>query len=84
MNARTRLGGNDELSDRNVGEPKSSAIKGRTASGGGRAGAARDSAGKGRRGKKNGDIGRALRSVYDETLRENIPGDFLDLLGKLS
>ena len=30
------------------------------------------------------DVGRALRSVYDETLRENIPDDFLDLLGKLS
>lgn len=79
MNARTRLGGNDELSDRNVGEPKSSENKGRTPSGGGR-----DGGGKGRRGKRNGDIGRALRSVYDETLRENVPGDFLDLLGKLS
>ena len=78
MNARTRLGGNDELSDRNVGEPKSSESKGRTPSSGGRDG------GKGRRGKRNGDIGRALRSVYDETLRESVPGDFLDLLGKLN
>jgi len=24
-----------------------------------------------------------LRTVYDETLREDIPDDFLDLLGKL-
>lgn len=31
-----------------------------------------------------GDIGRALRSVYDETLREDVPDDFEDLLGKLS
>jgi hypothetical protein len=31
-----------------------------------------------------GDIGRALRSVYDETLREDVPPDFNDLLGKLS
>lgn len=28
-------------------------------------------------------VGRALRTVYDETLREDIPGDFMDLLGKL-
>ena len=30
------------------------------------------------------DVGRALRSVYDETLREDVPDDFSDLLGKLS
>ena len=29
-------------------------------------------------------VGRALRTVYDETLREDIPGDFLALLGKLA
>lgn len=28
-------------------------------------------------------VGRALRTVYDETLREDIPDDFMDLLGKL-
>jgi len=28
-------------------------------------------------------VGRALRTVYDETLREDIPHDFLELLGKL-
>lgn len=31
-----------------------------------------------------GDLGRALRSVYDDTLRETIPDDFLNLIGKLS
>jgi hypothetical protein len=31
-----------------------------------------------------GDLGRALRSVYDDTLRETVPDDFLDLIGKLS
>lgn len=36
------------------------------------------------RGQRSGDVGRALRSVYDETLRENVPDDFLNLLGKLS
>ena len=30
-----------------------------------------------------GTVGRALRTVYDETLREEIPRDFLDLLRKL-
>lgn len=29
------------------------------------------------------DVGRALKSVYDDTLQEEIPDDFLDLLGKL-
>ena len=36
------------------------------------------------RGKRGADIGRALRTVYDETLREDVPDDFMDLLGKLS
>ena len=30
------------------------------------------------------DLGRALRSIYDDTLRESVPDDFIDLLGKLS
>ena len=30
-----------------------------------------------------GDVGRALRSVYDDTLREDIPLDLKDLLGRL-
>ncbi|WP_309603379.1 NepR family anti-sigma factor [Sphingomonas sp.] len=29
-------------------------------------------------------MGKALRSVYDNTLGERVPDDFLDLLGKLS
>jgi hypothetical protein len=29
-------------------------------------------------------LGRALRSVYDDTLREAVPDDFIQLLGKLS
>ena len=32
---------------------------------------------------KRAPIGRALRSVYDDMLREEVPKDFLDLLGKL-
>jgi hypothetical protein len=39
---------------------------------------------KSRESTKASDVGRALRSVYDTTLREDVPRDFLDLLGKLS
>ena len=31
-----------------------------------------------------GDLSRALKTAYDDTLREEVPKDFLDLLGKLS
>jgi hypothetical protein len=34
--------------------------------------------------QRAGDLGRALRTVYDDTLREPVPDDFADLLGKLS
>jgi len=34
--------------------------------------------------QRSSDVGRALRSVYDDTLREDVPDDFMDLLGKLS
>lgn len=45
--------------------------------------AAKDGSSKGGR-KRPSEVGRALRSVYDDTLRENVPDDFMDLLGKLS
>lgn len=32
---------------------------------------------------RSSDLGRALRSVYDDTLREAVPDDFLHILGKL-
>ena len=35
-------------------------------------------------GENPADVGRALKSVYDETVREEVPADFLDLLGKLN
>jgi hypothetical protein len=34
-------------------------------------------------GDGNKDMGAALRSVYDKTLKESIPDEMLDLLGKL-
>ncbi len=33
--------------------------------------------------ERSGTVGRALKTVYDEMLREDVPQDFLDLLGKL-
>jgi hypothetical protein len=38
--------------------------------------------GKSRR-DRAGTVGRALRTVYDDMLREDVPKDFLDLLRKL-
>ena len=35
------------------------------------------------RNTKSGSVGRALRTAYDDMLRESVPKDFLDLLGKL-
>jgi hypothetical protein len=32
---------------------------------------------------RSGTVGRALRSVYDDMLREEVPRDFLELLRKL-
>jgi hypothetical protein len=34
--------------------------------------------------QRSADLGRALRSVYDDTLREPVPDDFANLIGKLS
>ena len=35
------------------------------------------------RGERRGSVGRALRTVYDDMLREDVPKDFIDLLRKL-
>lgn len=29
-------------------------------------------------------VGQALRSIYDDTVRQSLPDDFIDLLGKLT
>lgn len=34
--------------------------------------------------QRSSDLGRALRSVYDDTLREPVPDDFANLIGKLT
>jgi hypothetical protein len=53
--------------------------------GSGDSGRSKKSQGSDRVGRKqrSGDLGRALRSVYDDTVRETVPDDFLNLLGKL-
>jgi hypothetical protein len=66
------------LSDKNVGKPNGPDAK-KT-----RKPAPKPPARPRNRGQRTGDVGRALRSVYDETLREDVPDDFLNLLGKLS
>jgi hypothetical protein len=40
--------------------------------------------GRGGRKQRSSDVGRALRTTYDDTLREPVPDDFLALIGKLS
>jgi len=35
------------------------------------------------RAEKKGDVGNALRSIYQQTVDEAIPSEMLDLLGKL-
>ena len=64
------------MSDRKLGESSGPDGKGKTS-------ASTDTAAR-KRPKRTGDIGRALRSVYDETLREDVPDDFEDLLRKLN
>jgi hypothetical protein len=48
--------------------------------------ASTDKKGAARKPRRNGEshIGQALRSVWDETLGEQVPADMLDLLGKLN
>jgi hypothetical protein len=41
----------------------------------------------GRKGEKDGaetPVSNALRSAYEEAVKEDVPAEFLDLLGKLS
>lgn len=84
--AETRARGDEELSARKGSETEGTGHSGRSkkskapdsSSGGGRGGPG------GGRGGRATDIGRALRSAYDDTLREAVPDDFLNLIGKLS
>jgi len=41
-------------------------------------------ASRGVRGVRDANVGNALRSVYQQTVNEDVPPEFLDLLGKLT
>jgi hypothetical protein len=76
MSARTRARGDWELSAKKRSETEGAGNSSRS-----NKPPASDRSG---RKPRSGDLGRALRSVYDDTLRETVPDDFLNLLGKLS
>ena len=69
--------GDEELSDNSRNDPFRNGARGKPRPQRGRKPPAAGRA-------KAGDLGKALRSVYDTTLREDVPDDFLDLLGKLN
>ena len=66
-----------DKTDDEDGTPPSSARK--RGAGGSDSGGARG----GSRRTRNSNWGRVLRTAYDDTLREPVPDDFRDLLGKL-
>jgi len=72
----TRARGDERLSAKNKGEAEGAGNIRRS-----RSSSASDS--KSRK-QRSGDLGRALRTIYDDTLREPVPDDFADLIGKLS
>lgn len=82
----TRARGDERLSGRQKGE--SDGIRTRKTSSKGAATSPGDGKDAPRtkvaRKQRTTDLGRALRSIYDDTLRETVPDDFKDLLGKLS
>ena len=73
--ARTRARGDEELSAKKRGETEGAGHSRRS----GKSPASDRNVRK----QRSSDLGRALRSVYDDTLRETVPDDFLSLIGKL-
>ena len=67
--------------DQDGERPRSS--QGRVSGNGGDAAPAGSVQSKSKRRKPNGEVGAALRSVYERTIEERIPPEMLDLLGKL-
>ena len=70
----TRARGDERLSAKNQGESDERGAKR----------ARKPSPDKSVRKQRSTDLGRALRTIYDDTLRETVPDDFLNLIGKLS
>jgi hypothetical protein len=58
-------------------------LSGSTKANGGRGSSESSNTDKKSRKDRTGTIGRALRTVYDDMLREEVPRDFIDLLRKL-
>lgn len=69
--------------DPREGDERLSAKQGGKSAGAGKSGSRRPSNHPKKR-QRTADLGRALRTVYDDTLRETVPDEFIDLLGKLS
>ncbi|MEO7655517.1 MAG: NepR family anti-sigma factor [Sphingomicrobium sp.] len=73
------------MSDRKKGDDADgtppSPAKARGGRGGGKSGSGRSGGSGGK--ARNSNWGRVLRTAYDDTLREPVPDDFHDLLGKL-
>lgn len=70
-----RARGDERLSAKKRTESDESASSGRSRTG--------EMPQKTNRKQRSGDLGRALRSIYDDTLREPVPDDFVSLIGKL-
>jgi hypothetical protein len=78
------LSGRQQRESHGIGKGKGSG-KGASKAGGTDKDANRDKGrDKGARKQRTAALGRALRSVYDDTLRETVPDEFNDLLGKLT
>lgn len=82
--AENPLKGDEELSARKGSETERAAQSrhSKKPASSGRSGSQQGRAGSGKH--RSGEIGRALRSAYDDTLRETVPDEFINLLGKLS
>lgn len=79
------MSGRQQRESDDINKGKGSKTPGKTGgTGAGAPGGAVAPRAKGARKPRAADLGRALRSVYDDTLREPVPDDFMDLLGKLS
>ena len=72
----TRVRGDESLSAKKRGESEEAAHSGRSKK-------PPTTSDKNGRKQRSTELGRALRSVYDDTLRESVPDDFLSLIGKL-
>ena len=77
-----RLSAKKRSESEGAGQSRRSKKFASSGTGGGRGGSGGNRGGRG--GGGTNEIGRALRTIYDDTLREPVPDDFADLIGKLS